>query len=334
MILAELRIPEEVFSFSGQTTVDTWSLKDEIALSAIAQYSNWLVEELHLCMQRIRELADSFPFWQHRRRTGRPPTRERDMLIGFLLRQLFDSTFRRTQAMMECFRDYFRLNRVPHHTVLSRKNRSRRWSIIWRRFHKFILGLLPRRKAIIATDATGYSGRKRGWKETPYEVKANQDWVKLHAAIEVDRFVVLSYSMSKSNVHDSQLFETVWNDLPNNVIPRRSVADSAYNGEKCLIVVKRHGATPIHGIKKNAVYRHHPETEYQRMVNFATHWPNRYAEMYGMRNHAETTFGMIQSSFGYRIRCRTEAGRKNEVHAKVSSHNIRMLALMSFQMEY
>jgi len=330
----EVCIPEQVFSFSGQTTVDTWSLKDERALSAIARYSNWLVEELHLCIQRIRDLVDFFPFWQHRRRTGRPPVRERDLMVGFLLRQLFDSTFRQTQAIMDCFMDYFGLDRVPHHTVLSRKNRSRRWSIIWKRFHKFVLELLPKRKVIIATDATGYSSRKRGWKETPYAIRANQDWVKLHAAIEVAHFVVLSYSMTKSNVHDSQLFETVWNDLPENVIPKRSVADSAYNGESCLHVAKGHGATPIHGIKKNAVYRHHPETEYQRMVNFATHWPNRYAEMYGMRNHAETAFGMIQSSFGYRIRCRTEAGRKNEVHAKVSSHNIRMLALMSFQMEY
>jgi len=333
MIPAELRIPEEVFSFSGQTTVDTWSLKDEIALSAIARYSNWLVEELHLCMQRIRDLVDSFPFWQHRR-TGRPPAKERDLMIVFLLRQLFDSTFRRTQTVMECFRDYFRLNRVPHHTVLSRKNRSRRWSVIWRRFHEFVRELLPRRKAIIATDATGYSGRKRGWKETPYAIRANQDWVKLHAAIEVDRFVVLSHSMSKSNVHDSQLLETVWNDLPENVVPKRSLADSAYNGKKCLQVAKEHGATPMHGIKKNAVYRHRPETEYQRMVNFAIHWPNRYKKMRGMRNHAETAFGMIQSRFGYRIRCRTKKGRKNEVQAKVSSHNIRMLALMSFQMEY
>jgi len=49
-------------------------------------------------------------------------------------------------------------------------------------------------------------------------------------------------------------------------------------------------------------------------------------EMYGKRNHAETAFGMIQICFGDRIRCRTEIGRKNEMHSKINAHNVRMLA--------
>jgi transposase len=53
-------------------------------------------------------------------------------------------------------------------------------------------------------------------------------------------------------------------------------------------------------------------------VSFAIHWPNRYAKMYGKRNHAETAFGMIQSCFGYRVRCRTEFGNKNEVSSKIT----------------
>jgi hypothetical protein len=40
--------------------------------------------------------------------------------------------------------------------------------------------------------------------------------------------------------------------------------------------------------------------------------------MYGKRNHAETAFSVIGRLFGYRIRCRSKMGRKNEVHAKIA----------------
>jgi hypothetical protein len=166
MSSTEFYIRDEVFIFSGQSTVDTWVLKDELCVSGTARYDSWLVKELPLMLQRIRDIADWFPFWQRRRRTGRPPIRERDLLIGFLLRQLFDTTFTRTQGLMETHKGYFRLERVPNHRVLSEKNRSRRWSTIWRRFHKFVLELLPPRKPVVATDATGLSGRKRDGEST------------------------------------------------------------------------------------------------------------------------------------------------------------------------
>ena len=323
-------IDDEVFRFSGQSSIETWSLRDQLVSSA-ARYSKWLVADLHLTMQRIRELADSFPFWQRRKSTGRPSVRERALLIAFLVRQLFNATFRQLQALLELFREYFVLDRVPHHTVLSRKNRSARWSTIWQRFHDFVVASLPPLSIVVATDATGFSGRKRPWREVDHGLKATQDWVKTHAAIETGSFVVLSYELTRSNVHDSQMFADVWDGLPSNVQVKRSLADSAYHGEACLAAARQHGAVPLHCIKKNARHFAKPETFYQKMVSFWQHWPNRAAEMYGKRNHAETAFSMIGGRFGYRIKCRSEVGRKNEVRSKIAAHNIRMLAWMSFE---
>ncbi len=322
-------IDEEVFRFSGQSLIDTWSLRDQL-VSGYARYSKWLVADLHLTMQRIMELADSFPFWQRRKQTGRPPVKERDLLVAFLVRQLFNSTFRQLQALLGLFRGYFRLDAVPHHTVLSRKNRSARWSNIWQRFHEFVVSTLPERKVVIATDATGFSGRKRPWREVDHGLKATQDWVKTHAAIEIDSFIVLSYELTASNVHESQMFSEVWNGLSDNIRPKRSLADSAYHGEACLLAARQHGAVPLHGIKKNARHFSKPETLYQKMVSFWQHWPNRAAALYGKRNHAETAFSMISGRTGHRIRCRSETGRKNEVQSKISAHNIRMLAWINF----
>ncbi|MGB9591983.1 MAG: transposase [Candidatus Kryptoniota bacterium] len=326
MYATEIKIPSEVFSFCGQSKIDTFSIDVNSLLPELCNYDGIIVNRVRLCLEAIRKHSDSFSFWQHRRRTGRPPIDERTFLIAFLIRQLFKATFRDTEGILMLLAEYFEINQVPDHTNLSVKNKSRRWLVIWRRFHQYILSLLPKRKIVVATDATGFSARINSWRETDYGIRASQDWIKTHAAVEVDSFSILSYSLTKSNVHESQPFEEVWGNLPRNITPLRSLADSAYNGEKCLQVALRHGATPIHGIKKNARFFKHPETQYQKMTNFATHWPNRYAEMYGKRNHAETAFSMITRLFGYRLRCRSRIGRKNEVQAKLSIFNLFLLA--------
>jgi hypothetical protein len=41
------------------------------------------------------------------------------------------------------------------------------------------------------------------WRETDNTFKAKQDWVNIHAAIEVDKFLVLGYSLTGLKVHDS-----------------------------------------------------------------------------------------------------------------------------------
>jgi hypothetical protein len=236
--------------------------------------------------------------------------RERDLLVAFLLKQLFNATFRQLKGLLELLREYFVLECVPHHTVLSRKNRWSRWTTIWHRFHDFVVASLPDRDVVVATDATGFSGRKQPWREVDHGLKATQDWVKVHATIEVDEFIVLSYSLTRSNAYDSQMFADVWGKMPNNVMPKRSLADSAYFGNDCLAMARQHCATPMHGIKKNARNYERPETFYQKLVNFAHHWPNRFALLYAKRVHAETVFSMIGALLRYRLRCYSKKDRK------------------------
>jgi len=277
-------------------------------------------------MQRIRNLADAFPFYQRVKDTGRPPMSGRDLMICYLVRQIFNATFRQTKGLLNYLAEHFQLRSVPDHTVPSKHNRSQRWLRIWQRFHYFVMDVLPERKVVIATDATGFSGRKKPWRETEHAVKANQDWVKMHAAIETDSFYILSYQLTESNVHDSQMFGQVWEHLPSDVQPKISLADSAYNGNEVIEIARHHGAWPLHGIKKNAVYRRRPMNAYQRMVEFIFNFPKTYQAFYGKRNHAEGRFSMLGNRFGYRLRSRSKIDRKNEVQCKVVFHNIRMLA--------
>ena len=125
MLATEVVLSHEIFNFSGQTKFDTWKLRDVFEKVGWSGYSDWLVNELPFCMQRIRELADAFPFWQRRTNTGRPPYSERILLISFMVRQFFNVTFRRTIGILKMFRSYFRLDRIPNYSLLSLKNASK-----------------------------------------------------------------------------------------------------------------------------------------------------------------------------------------------------------------
>ncbi|MCX6653041.1 MAG: transposase [Methanomassiliicoccales archaeon] len=139
--------------------------------------------------------------------------------------------------------------------------------------------------------------------------------------------MVLSFELTRSNVHDSQMFRQVWSGLPSNVQVKRSLADSAYHGEDCLLAARQHGATPLHGIRKNARDFERPKNFYQKLVNFAHHWPNRFASLYAKRAHAETVFSMIGALLGYPLRCRSENGRRNEVRVKLALFNLIQLTM-------
>ena len=330
MTTTGVRFSSEVFNFLGQSTLPTWNLRDLISQVEWADYDRWEVTQVSLTMQQIRDQASAFPFWQHRKKTGRKSIPDRDILIGLLLKTFFNCDYRRTQGYMILFEEFFRFERIPHHTVLSRKNRSKRWHRILKRFHRFVLDKIPRRKSVMATDATGYSGRKIPWKDVDYGLRATQDWVKTHVCSDVDNFLILSYNMTESNVHDSQEFDRLWSNLPENVTPIRSLADSAYTGEDCLKVARGAGATPIHDIKSNAKHTSKPSTAYQKLVNFAIHWPNRFQELLKDRKMVETAFSMVEAHFGYRLKCRSRIGRWNEVQLKLNAHNLRLLTAMVY----
>ncbi len=236
LVATNIIIPAQVFKFTGQTKVDTYLIDIDSLLGEQRMYDEVMINKVRLAFEAIRFYADKFPYWQRHRWTGRPLTEERTLLAAFLVRQLFDATFRETEGLLRMLADYFRMDRVPDHSVLCRKNTSTRWLTLWKRFHDFVIGSLPKRSPIIATDASGFSGRKRSWRETDHGLKATQDWVKIHAAIEVDEFFVLNYCLTKSNVHDSKMFAKVWEELPSEVrikaesrrlgLPRRSVPGS------------------------------------------------------------------------------------------------------------
>lgn len=311
-----------LINVSIQTTTDAWHYSDKLLHSSCTPKQKTSLAHM-LC--RLRDIVDSFPYYQRRKRTGRPPVPEREVMICNLVRQVFNRTYECAVQIVGILSRFFHMEKVPSAKTVAQKSATRRWRRLLRRFNAHVASLAPRHDAIIATDATGFGNRMRAWNGTPHVVRALEPWVKLSAAVDVGSMMIASYHTSDSKEHDSTHFERVWKGIPSSFRPTESLADKAYSSAKCADVATMHGAMPYHGVKEWAVCVPEPEDAYQEMV--LRYWCDRtsYQEALSKRSLVETAFHMMKSSCGYRLRCRKWNARVNEVQAKIAVHNIRML---------
>ena len=83
--------------------------------------------------------------------------------------------FRQLQALLQLFKGYFHIeDLLTLGPDRPEEPKCIDGSTIWQRFHEHVVASLPRRKVVIATDATGFSGRKVGWREADHAVKATR----------------------------------------------------------------------------------------------------------------------------------------------------------------
>src|SRR5581483_10654795 len=224
VLAAELEaLPPGLLDLTGQASLDAWTIGDALEAMGWPRYEFAMSREDGLMIHRLRTLVHEFPTWQHHNTFGRPQTDERAVLLGLLLRQFMKKTFRGVESFMRFARYELQLEHVPDASKMSRKNNSERFRLLLRRFHFFVLEDLPRRKAIIATDATGFGNDKRCWRKTPYPYRATTGrFVKANCAVEVPQRLILSLVLTAGRRSESLSLEEVWDNLPGNVKPIRS----------------------------------------------------------------------------------------------------------------
>ena len=150
-------------------------------------------------------------------------------------------------------------------------------------------------------------------------------WLKLHLMCGTKTNIVTSVEVSDGYAHDYHYFKGLVDRTAENGFKLKEVsADKAYLGADNMLATLRHGAIPYIPFKTNSVPQsiHTPKSElWTRMYHFYS--LNR-AELlhYHKRSNVETTFHMIKSKFGQRLRSRTLTAQVNEALCKVLCHNL------------
>lgn len=184
-------------------------------------------------------------------------------------------------------RSYYDPKHVPDHSTLSRKLSSKRWTIVLERFFQHLVDELPKRSAIVATDATGYSGRKhvaRGEARAACFGGLSQGACGRGGG-RVRSALVFAHRLERSRQPDI----------------RGSMGQAAV--ERDANALAHRLGVQRHANKKNARHFTKPRMNYQRIVNFAHHWSNCFAV-----REARSRRGGVLGVARIPSKCRSERG--------------------------
>jgi transposase len=197
-----------------------------------------------------------------------------------------------------------------------------------------------------AADSSGFSTSiYERWFDQKYgrEVSKSQ-WVKAHIMVGTATNVVTSVEVTNRRSNDSPHLPALLKATTKRFNVKTVAADRGYISHSNLDAIVCAGAFPLIPFKSH----HNPGGGYwkksggrvsqgsrelwRRMWEFFTYHREEFLAHYHQRSNVETTFHMIKSKFGTRVRAKTPTAQVNEVLCKVLCHNLCCLVSAFFEL--
>jgi transposase len=180
-----------------------------------------------------------------------------------------------------------------------------------------------------AVDSSGFStGQFMRWLDVKYGTKEDRrQWLKLHLMVGVKTNIVTSVEVSDGYANDYPFFKGLVDRTADAGFKLKEVsADKGYLGASNMLATLQRGAIPYIPFKSNSVAHSNdygPKSDlWTRMYHFYALNRAEFLQHYHKRSNVETTFHMIKSKFGQRLRSRTLTAQINEALCKVLCHNL------------
>lgn len=175
-----------------------------------------------------------------------------------------------------------------------------------------------------AVDASGFSTCTYvRWFDVKYGKNESwHDWVKMHLACGVKTHIVTGVEITSATKHESPFYNDLLDQTTKAGFTMREVsADKGYISAKNLQATVDHGAVPFIPFRSN-VQADRGADLWSRMFYYYNYKRAEFLAHYHKRSNVETTFSMIKSKFGERLRSKTTTAQVNEALCKVLCHNL------------
>jgi transposase len=274
----------------------------------------------------LYELCRTIPEPEQQR--GRPRLSLADIIFASTFKIYSTVSGRRFQSdLQEAKRRGF-LSKMPHYNSVFRYLES---EALTPYLYQMIAASAMPLKSVetdFAVDSSGFStGQFMRWFDVKYgKEEDRRQWIKVHLMCGVKTNIVTSVEISDGYSNDYHHYKPLVNQTAELGFKMAEVsADKAYIGGENLLTTLRHGAIPYIPFKTNskAQTNYGPKsTLWTRMLSFYNDNREEFLTHYHKRSNVETTFHMIKSKFGQRLRSKTMTAQINEALCKVLCHNL------------
>jgi transposase len=279
----------------------------------------------------LYELCKNLPEPVRERSKGRPPLSLPDIVFSSVMKiystisgRRFDTDLRDAKA-----RGY--LARSPHYNSVFRYLENPALTPYLYELISLSAAPLKAVETDFAVDSSGFStGQFKRWLDVKYSTKEERrHWLKLHLMVGTKTNVVTSVEVSDGFANDYPFFKGLVDRTADQGFKLKEVsADKGYLGASNMLAALQRGAIPYIPFKTNSVPDSRSATYgaksqlWTRMFHYYALNRAEFLQHYHKRSNIETTFHMIKSKFGQRLRSRTLTAQVNEALCKVLCHNL------------
>jgi len=176
---------------------------------------------------------------------------------------------------------------------------------------------------VTAIDSTGIGSRTAGlWRHFLWG--STRGWLKLHALVDVDTGMVISYTVTNEKISDhSQLSGLVDAAVGEGFTISKVIGDGAYDTYDCWNGMEERNIEFIANIRDNAVTTNNCFSRNKHVVYIREHGKKEWHEHVGytIRWKVETAFSSLKKLFGESLRAKSEERLNNELDWRIGSYN-------------
>jgi len=276
----------------------------------------------------LHELCKNLPEPVRERGKGRPPLSLPDVIFASVTKIYSTISGRRYQTDLREAKARGYLMHLPHYNSVFKYLESEALTPYLYELISLSAAPLKAIETDFAVDSSGFStGQFVRWLDVKNSTKEERrHWLKLHLMVGTKTNVVTSVEVSDGFSHDYHHFKPLVDHTAKQGFSLKEIsADKGYLGADNMMTVLRHGAIPYIPFKTNSVAQSGWEPKSQLwtcMYHFYALNRAEFLQHYHKRSNVETTFHMIKSKFGQRLRSRTLTAQINEALCKVLCHNL------------
>jgi transposase len=277
---------------------------------------------------------------------GRPRLPLSDAIFCAVMKIYSGASARRSMVDMQQYADGGYIDKAPHFNSILNVLENPEVTPILKALIEESARPLKSIESDFAVDSSGFSTSiYERWFDQKYgREKSKAQWVKAHLMCGVTTNVVTSVEVTNRRANDSPHLPALLKATTKRFGVKTVAADRGYISHSNLDAIDAAGAFPLIPFKshhnpfglatRERARMKSPESRalWHRMWNFFTYNREEFLAHYHQRSNVETTFHMIKSKFGARVRAKTPTAQVNEVLCKVLCHNLCCLVSAMFEL--
>ena len=156
-----------------------------------------------------------------------------------------------------------------------------------------------------------------------YGTKKEHKWVKAHILTGTETNIIASARITEGDANDSPYFTPMVGEAHENGFNIEEIeADKGYLSRTNYDFADEIGATAYIPFKSNATGKSKGSRVWNKMYHYFMMNKEEFMAHYHKRSNVETTFMMVKTKFGDKLKSKNWIAQKNELLCKLIAHNI------------